>query len=143
SDGGAPRVPDGRTALKRLGLESADISELWEESSTFTTSCLPLRCVLAFLPAEAWPAVAAFISCGADELAPRIDEALRQHGRQAGPAPLRNDVPRLSLVMRTLIRLRRELQAENARRSRREQPLLELPAALDDWTALPAMPTGR
>src|SRR6266496_6749415 len=59
------------------------------------TSCLPLRCVLAFLPAEAWPAVAAFISCGADELAPRIDEALRRHGRQAGPAPLRNDLTRL------------------------------------------------
>jgi hypothetical protein len=143
TDGAPPRIWDDKTALRRLGLESSDISALWDESSTFPTSCLPLQCVLGFLPAEVWPVVAAFIGCSADELSPRIDEALRRHGQQAGPAPLRNDLTRLSLVMRTLVTLRRELRAGNESRSKRERPLLELPAALDAWTALPAMPTGR
>src|SRR5215475_270596 len=126
-DAEPPRIPDGRTALRRLGLDSADISALWDESATFPTSCLPLACVLAFLPAEAWSAVAAFVDCSADELTPRIDEGLRRHGQQAGPAPLRNAVTRLSLVMRTLVGLRRELRAENESRAKRNRPLLDLP----------------
>ena len=135
-------VPDGKTALRRLGLDSSEITAVWHESAPFATSCLPLEWVLAFLPAGAWPLVAALIDCSPGELSPRIDEALRQHGRTTGPAPLRNDVTCLWQVMKILVALNRELQAENASRARGGRPLLELPESLAGWTALPERPSS-
>ena len=127
----ATSIPDGKTALKRLGLDSSDISAAWAASSTFATSCLPLECVLAFLPAAAWPTVAAFVGCSADELSPRIDEALRRHGAVAGPARLRGDLTALRLLMRALADLRRELRAETESRSKRGAAVIDLPEGLE------------
>jgi hypothetical protein len=137
------RIPDGKTVLRRLELESREISALWDGSGTFATSCLPLDLVLEFLPAVAWPVVAAFIDCRQDELSPRIDEALRQHGKRTGPAPLRMDVTCLWRVMHILIALSRELRDENGARAGRGGSPLGLPAGLEAWTALPERPNSR
>ncbi len=138
-----PKIPDGNTVLKRLQLESYAIPALWDESPTFATSCLPLDLVLEFLPAGSWPVVAAFIDCKQDELSPRIHEALRQHGRYAGPEPLRMDLTCLWRMMRILVALNRELHSENEARARKGTSPLELPAGLKAWTALPERPTSR
>jgi hypothetical protein len=117
-----PRIPDGKTVLKRLQLESNEISALWDASPTFATSCLPLELVLEFLPAGVWLEVAAFIACPQEELSPRIHEALRQHGRSAGPAPLRMDLTCLWRVMRILIALNRSCRLRTRAGRRRTDP---------------------
>jgi hypothetical protein len=139
----SPKIPCGKTVLKRLQLESREISSLWDQTPTFPTSCLPLDLVLEFLPAGAWPAVATFIGCRQHELSPRIHEALRQRGKQAGAAPLRMDLTCLWLVMRTLITLNRELHGENEARAGRAASTLALPSGLHAWRVLPERPSSR
>ncbi|MGD0713029.1 MAG: hypothetical protein ABSB24_02440 [Gaiellaceae bacterium] len=133
--------PEGLTAMRYLGLGSADITALWNESATFPTSCLPLRWVLAFLPAPSWPLIAAFISCDSDrELVPRLHEALKRRGNSVSARTLSGDIDAIWLVIRHLVDLRRELAAENLNRAEKALPCLGFPDALDRWTTVPSRP---
>jgi hypothetical protein len=143
TDAGTLRFPAGNTALKRLGIESRDISLLWDESPTFATSCLPLGWVLEFAPPPLWPYVAALVNCDPSEFLPRVHEALKQLGTHRGPGSLVLDVNDLWVVVQLLVSLRSEVRTENVSRESKGLMLLAVPHALDSWTALPPRPKPR
>jgi transcriptional regulator with XRE-family HTH domain len=136
-------VPTGGTAMRRLGIDSAAISSLWGDSPTFATSCLPLSWVLAFLPAPAWGYVAALIECRSGEVLPRVHEALKQHGKQAGSPSLKADLDNIWVVFEQLVTLRTELRAADEARASTSATRLFRSHALEAWTAVPPRPKQR
>jgi hypothetical protein len=140
--GSTPQVPVGDTVLRGLGIESAAISRLRDDSPTFPTSCLPLPVLLPGLPAKAWPYVAALISCDPDrDLLPRVHQALREFGRSVGPERLGTCVQGLWLLLRHLCDLRRELAAEQSARVAEGRAPLLVPDGAERWVVVPRRPT--
>lgn len=138
----APQVPTGETVLHKLGIESAAISQLRDDSPVFPTSCLPLPVVLAGLPAPAWPYVAALISCDPDrDLLPRVHQALREHGRGVTETRLGTCVQGLWVLLRHLCDLRRELAAERSARIAEDRAPLLMATEIERWAVVPSRPT--
>jgi hypothetical protein len=91
SDGAAPplalnpddgRVPRGQTAHAKLGIHGSDISRVWARSVEEPSRCLPLDWVLGFLPAAAWPHVAALIELGLEQASRRLNEGINVRSLQ-------------------------------------------------------------
>jgi hypothetical protein len=134
--------PAGATALAALGIESADIASAWAATPTFPTSCLPVRWILAFLPAEWWPVVAGVVECHPDrDFLPRVHEALREHGLGVGLETLLASIGATWVVLKHLFDINREVAAENEARARRGHPTIEAPASLFGWSHIPKAPS--
>jgi hypothetical protein len=69
--------PAGQTAMRRLGIDHGELENYWLLARRRSTdACLPLEWVLAFVPAQVWPAVLTVIEWGPAEAAMRLEDAV-------------------------------------------------------------------
>lgn len=130
-------TPTGRAAGKSVGVTSSAFNRAWDDGPVYVTSCLPLKVVLGFLPAHAWPYLEAFIRCGPHEARLRLSVAASMRGKRMTWKSLDAQMSPLQTLMDYLVSLLHDREAANVRRSRAGKPLLEIPPALDSWTIVP------
>lgn len=142
--------PSGRTALRQLGIDAQAIAVYWPSSRRRADdACLPLRWVLAFCPAQLWPAVMTFIRWGPARAGVMMEDATivlaqtriscgtrrRPAGSRLAFGTIKTRVNAVWQLMAQLIALRERLRATTA-------PLLPL-ELLEGWTHTPPRPDLR
>jgi len=69
--------PQGASAFAQLGIDRERLEGYWVEArNRADDACLPVEWVLAFAPAQLWPAVVALLEWGPLEAAMRVEEAV-------------------------------------------------------------------
>jgi hypothetical protein len=130
-------APHGATAERKLGFSPSTFNKAWSEGSVYVTSCLPLSVVLAYLPAPAWPYIAAFIGAGPFDARDRLSQAASIRGLTATWKALDAQFSPAQTLMACLVKLYRDYQAANERRTQTGKELLPMPELLGPWTFVP------
>jgi hypothetical protein len=130
-------LSQGTTAMKRSGISAHTLTRAWALRPPMVNACFPLEVMTKFLPAPAWPYLAAFISAGPSDATRRLTEAMKQESQRLTARTVRTHVSSAWLLMRLLKEYQEEIAAENDGRARRGQVELSLPEQLGAWTWYP------
>lgn len=130
-------TPTGKAARKRLGIRSIELNDAFARGHSHAASCLPLECVLEFLPAPAWSYLAAFISCGPQESRVRIAAAADYRGGHMSFKGLDTQLDAVQALMRCLVRLHDDHAESDALRQAAGKTSRKMPELLHPWSALP------
>jgi hypothetical protein len=136
------KIPVGTTALKRIGLEAADVGELWGRRLASMRAAFPLGMMTTVLPPSAWPHLVQFLNGGPAEAQTRLGEAIRQRAREGMKVGgLKHRIQAAWIVMGCATEVRADVEASNERRRRAGRAELTLSPSLDPWTWIPVAPT--
>lgn len=142
--------PDASTGFRRLGVDADVLGAYWRSArNTSTDACYPIDWLLAFFPADLWPAVATLISWGPEHTRVRLEstalalaerKTTRQRRRRPKGSPLAHGtvdawLTALMGLMSEFVELRTSLMT-----SRRPALPIDL---VDAWVVVPPRPNLR
>ena len=138
----------GATAMRMIGIDHLVLERYWRKARRYATdACLPLHWVLAFVPAEVWPAVLTLIRWGPAMTGERLEDAVFEMAEQPLLVQTRRRKEGATLSAGTintrvtgLLQLCDELVILNTRASTSRDPGLPLDL-LAAWTFKPARPS--
>jgi hypothetical protein len=131
------------TAMKRLGLTSAEVARIWELRPALLMAVFPLEAIAEVLPPFAWSYLACFLGCGPAEAGKRLNETIKERSQHVKASSLMATTDVAWRLMGVVKDLRGDFRVENERRTGCGSETLMLPPHLDRWSWVPPRPTKR